>query len=46
MYFSYGAINDPVTKKRKGYFVQVWQYQKDGWQLIADVVNVLVVKAA
>jgi hypothetical protein len=46
MYFSHGSVNDAADKKRKGYFVQVWQFQKNGWQIIADVVNIFPVKGA
>jgi hypothetical protein len=46
MYFSHGSVSGSGDKKIKGYFVQVWQFQKDGWKLVADVLNVFPVKAA
>jgi hypothetical protein len=42
MYFSHGLVKVKSADgllSDAGFFVQVWQFQKDGWRLIADVLS-------
>ena len=41
-YCNYGTakmVNKVNGKDQKGYFVQIWQYQPEGWKIIADVLQ-------
>jgi len=42
--FNYGTakiVNHQNGKDQKGYFVQIWQYQQEGWKIIADVLQLI-----
>jgi hypothetical protein len=39
--YCYGQVKVLGDELSEGYFVRVWQYQKEGWRILADEINVL-----
>jgi hypothetical protein len=39
--YAYGQVKTLGEELSEGYFVRVWQFQKEGWRILADEISVL-----